>query len=233
MDRSLATYLEGMGSELTIPHTMYLLLGPRAVVVDTSFESVDAVRRAYPQEVWRDADEEPSALLAQLGISPDQIELVICTHLHYDHCGSNRLFSKARVLAQRIELEYALNPVATVMQREFFSPTGGFSLPYDPNQIDLVEGDVDLGDGLRLLHLPGHTPGSQGVVVSTGKGVLGLLGDNVMVEENWVRNIPVGLHTNVDAWYRSMSKAHEIVGEVIPSHDLRVFASDALVTAVA
>ncbi len=229
MDQSVATYLEGMGQELTIPHTMFVLKGPRVVVVDTSFESSEAVRRAYPQDVWRDPAEDPAELLARIGVRPEQVALVICTHLHYDHCGSNRLFSRARVLVQRVELEYALNPVAEMMRREFFSPSGGFEPPFDSSQMDLIDGDRDLGDGLQVLYLPGHTPGSQGVVVQTRTGRLGLLGDNVMVAENWDARIPVGLHTDVDAWYRSIARARAMVDRIAPSHDLRLFPEDALV----
>ena len=119
------------------------------------------------------------------------------------------------------------------MEREFFSPSGGFTPPFDPAQMDLLDGDTQLGDGLHLLHLPGHTPGSQGVAVTTERGVLGLLGDNVMVEENWAANIPVGLHTDLDAWYRSLARARGAVDRVVPSHDLRVFDGDQLVVQVA
>jgi N-acyl homoserine lactone hydrolase len=230
MDQSVATYLEGMGQPLIIPHTMFVLAGPRLIVVDTSFESVEAVSKAYPQDIWRDPAEEPRELLARIGFRPDEVELVICTHLHYDHCGSNSLFSRARVLVQRVELAYALNPVADMMRREFFSPPGGFNPPFNIPQMELIDGDRHLGNGLDLLLLPGHTPGSQGVIVETGTGRLGLLGDNVMVEENWQDRIPVGLHTDVDAWYRSIAKANAAVDRVAPSHDLRLFPEHSLVT---
>jgi len=233
MDQSLATYLDGMGKALTIPHTMFLLSGSRVVLVDTSFESAQAVRDAYPQEVWRDPDEEPLALLAGLGVAPEQVEIVVCSHLHYDHCGSNRQFSQARVVVQRTELEYALHPTATIMEREFFSPSGGFRPPFDPTHMDLIDGDSQLLEGLSLLHLPGHTPGSQGVVIATDQGPLGLLGDNVMVAENWASNVPVGLHTDLDAWYRSMAKARAVVERVVPSHDMRVFAGGQPVVRIA
>src|SRR4029079_1513031 len=128
-----------------------------------------AVASAYPQKISRDEDEEPLALLERLGVRPDDVELIVCTHLHYDHCGTNRSFPHARAIVQRSELEYALDP-APIMRREFFSPVGGFVPPYDRSQFDLIDGDVDLGDGLLLLHLPGHTPGSQALLVETERG---------------------------------------------------------------
>ena len=222
----MATYLEGMGEPIEIPHTMFLLRGSRTVLVDTSFESCEAVASSYPQEINRDEDEEPLVLLASLDVRPDDVELIICTHLHYDHCGTNKAFEKARVIVQRTELEYALDPVAEIMRREFFSPAGGFVPPYDRSQFDLIDGDVELGDGLLVLHLPGHTPGSQALLVETERGLLGLAGDQIMVRENLDDSIPVGLHTDVDDWYRSLSKLTSRTRWVIPSHDLRVFEGD-------
>jgi N-acyl homoserine lactone hydrolase len=224
MDQSMATYAEGMGQALVIPHTMFLLKGPATVVVDTSFESPAAVRSAYPQRIWREPGEEPLELLKQLAVKPDQVSLVVCTHLHYDHCGTNRRFERARIVVQRVELAYALDPVAHLMRREYFAPTGGFTPPYDPDRLELLDGDTDLGDGLTVLHLPGHTPGSQGVMVETSRGMLALAGDQIMVRENYDQGIPVGLHTDLDAWYLSLEKLRQQSPWVAPSHDLRLFS---------
>jgi N-acyl homoserine lactone hydrolase len=223
MDQSVATYLEGAGTPLVIPHSMFVLLGPEPVIVDTSFHSPEAVNEAYPQEIWRDPAEHPLQLLQELNLMPDDIQLVICTHLHYDHCGCNTLFSNARVVVQRQELDYALAPTAKMMQREFFSPAGDFVPPFDREQIDLVDGELELREGLQLLPLPGHTPGSQGVLVTTRSGVIGLPGDLIMVRENFDDEIPVGLHTNVDDWYRSLERLKARVDDVVPFHDMRVF----------
>jgi N-acyl homoserine lactone hydrolase len=224
MDQSMATYTEGMGHPLVIPHTMFLLKGPRTVLMDTSFESVAAVRGSYPQRVWRDAEEEPLTLLRALSVEPDDVSMIFCSHLHYDHCGTNRMFRRAKVLAQREELAYALDPTADIMRREYFAPSGGFTPPYDQAQMELLDGDADLGQGLRAVHLPGHTPGSQGLLVDTTRGRLALAGDQVMVQENFAPGLPVGLHTDLDAWYRSRAKLKQLTDWVAPSHDLRLFS---------
>lgn len=227
IDRSMATYLEGIGVPLVIPHTMFILRrGRDTIAVDTSFSSTEEVQAAYPQEIWRQDDEHPRALLGEIGLELADVELVICTHLHYDHCGCNELFARARVLVQRRELEYALAPKAKLMEREFFSPSGGFTPPFDAARCEPVDGDLDLHGGLKLLWLPGHTPGSQGVLVPTDSGPLCLAGDLVMVRENFEQVMPVGLHTDVDAWYSSHAKLRTYTDHVVPSHDMRVFDGD-------
>jgi N-acyl homoserine lactone hydrolase len=233
MDQSMATYLAGMGEPLVIPHTMFAVVGRCNVVVDTSFESAEAVRAAYPQDIWRDEAEHPVSLLAQIGLTPADVDVVVCTHLHYDHCGCNKLFPGARVLAQRRELSYALNPTSKVMLKEFFSPAGGFVPPFDPARLELVDGDQEIRDGVSLVTLPGHTPGSQGVLVETAGGRLALAGDLVMVRENFEDEIPVGLHTDLDAWYQSVAKLRNLTDRVIPSHDMRVFETGDAVVEIA
>jgi N-acyl homoserine lactone hydrolase len=226
MDQSVATYLEGMGALLEIPHTMFVLRGPRTVVVDTSFGSAAVIREHYPQEVWRDAAEEPSAMLAELGVNADDVEIVVCTHLHYDHCGGNYLFPNARILVQQAELDYSLHPISSLMEREYFSIDAGYPPQCDVRNLVPISGDVEVAAGLRLVALPGHTPGSQGLVVDTAHGRLALAGDLIMVRENFDDAIPVGLHTDLDAWYRSHRRLRDLTDHVVPSHDLRVFASD-------
>lgn len=234
IDHSMATYLERIGEPLVIPHTMFALVrGSETAVVDTSFQSAEAVNAAYPQKIWRDQREHPLELLKELGVRSDSVGLVVCTHLHYDHRGCNALFANARVLVQRRELEYALNPTAKVMEREFFSPKGGFSPPFDPRRLELLDGDARIAPGLSLRTLPGYTPGSQGEVVETRDGAVGLAGDLVMVQENFDAEQPVGLHTSVDAWYESLAKLKGRVDRVVPSHDMRVFTADEPIAEIA
>lgn len=233
MDKSMATYLDGMGESIVIPHTMFVLRASSTVIVDTSFESPEVVKAAYPQDVWRSAEEHPSALLSQIGIDAGEVAMVVCTHLHYDHCGCNKMFPRARVLVQRHEVEYALNPTMKLMQREFFSPAGGFRPSFDRAQFELLDGDEDLDNGLKIIHLPGHTPGSQGVLLDTEKGRMCLAGDLIMVRENFDDEVPVGLHTDVDAWHRSHAKLRGFTDWVVPSHDLRIFAGNDLICELA
>ncbi len=226
IDQSVATYLEGMGVPLEIPHSMFVLRGPITVVVDTSFKSPSVIRKHYPQEVWRVASEDPRAMLAAIGVEPADVDVVVCTHLHYDHCGGNALFSNARILAQRREIDYARCPTSTLMEREYFSAGAGFPSQCDLDDLTPVDGDLQVASGLRLVTLPGHTPGSQGLIVDTAQGPIALAGDLVMVRENFTEGIPVGLHTDLDAWYSSYRKLRAITDQVIPSHDMRVFTSD-------
>jgi N-acyl homoserine lactone hydrolase len=87
------------------------------------------------------------------------IDLVINTHLHFDHCGGNHLFAGSPIYVQRQELDDARGEDDYTI-REWVDAPG---VQYVP-----VDGALELLPGLRLVPAPGHTRGSQVVVVETG-----------------------------------------------------------------
>src|SRR6195952_1919113 len=87
------------------------------------------------------------------------IDIVVNTHLHFDHCGGNHLFAGRPIYVQRRELEDARGEEYTI--REWVEAPG---VEYSP-----VDGELELLPGLRLLPASGHTDGMQMVVVETGE----------------------------------------------------------------
>ncbi|MBM6402229.1 MBL fold metallo-hydrolase [Phycicoccus sp. MQZ13P-5] len=88
------------------------------------------------------------------------IDAVVNTHLHFDHCGGNILFPGTPIHVQRTEVEDALTEDGYTV-REWVQAPG---LTYVP-----VDGELELLPGLRLVPTPGHTRGSQVVVVDDGE----------------------------------------------------------------
>src|SRR3954467_8214731 len=87
------------------------------------------------------------------------IDIVVNTHLHLDHCGGNQLFTGKPIYVQRRELDDA-RTLDDYTIREWVEAPGALYVP--------VDGELELLPGVRLLPAPGHTPGSQVVVVETG-----------------------------------------------------------------
>src|SRR3982751_4986618 len=88
------------------------------------------------------------------------IDIVVSTHLHFDHCGGNHLFAGKPIYVQRQELEDARGEDYTI--REWVDAPGVRYVP--------VDGEFELLPGLRLVPAPGHTRGTPVVVVETGGG---------------------------------------------------------------
>jgi len=96
------------------------------------------------------------------------IDMVVNTHLHFDHCGGNHLFAGKPIYVQRRELDDARSQDDYTI-REWVEARGVRYVP--------VDGELELLPGLRLLPAPGHTPGTQVVVVETGGRPVVVAGD--------------------------------------------------------
>ena len=91
---------------------------------------------------------------------------VINTHLHFDHCGGNRLFPGVPIYVQRAEYEAVAEPSYMVDWVHF--PGARY---------ELVEGDAEITPGISVVFVPGHSPGQQAVVVEEPDGRTVLAGD--------------------------------------------------------
>ena len=97
------------------------------------------------------------AVVGQLGfagVSADDIDVVVCSHLHYDHCGCNAFFKRATVVCHAREVEAARATNAEA--KGYLRADWELGAP-----IDTIDGERDIfGDGrLTLIPVPGHTPG--------------------------------------------------------------------------
>jgi N-acyl homoserine lactone hydrolase len=98
---------------------------------------------------------------------PRDAVCVINTHLHFDHCGGNRLFAGTPIHVQRTELEAARTPGYTIPEWVEFD--GATYVEHD--------GEAEIAPGVRVLPTPGHAPGHQAVLVDTDDGLVIVGGD--------------------------------------------------------
>lgn len=163
---------------LSAPYLGFLLTSQdRAVLVDTGINEKFIV----DGKAWGSLPAEGGAsfvkdALKKEGITPNDIEMVIMTHLHNDHAGNCGLFPDARFVFQRDEWANLLSPYPHQLVRN----------DYDQDIIPelktmkcaMVDGDCSVDDGIDLYKIPGgHSLGSQVVAVNTKKGRVVLLGD--------------------------------------------------------
>ena len=118
-----------------------------------------------------DMDPRLSPLSAQADFDLAGIDVVVNTHLHFDHCGGNHLFTGRPIYVQRQELDDARSEDDYTI-REWVDAPG---VQYVP-----VDGELELLPGLRLVPAPGHTRGSQVVVVETRGRPVVICGDTAV-----------------------------------------------------
>ena len=112
--------------------------------------------------------------LSKVGVAPEEVDMVINTHLHFDHAGGNTrvvggrdvpVFSNAQYVVQRAELEHAMNPT----ERDRASYFADRFVPVsEAAQWRLVDGDVEIVPGISVVRIPGHNADIQAVKISGG-----------------------------------------------------------------
>ncbi|WP_188673429.1 MBL fold metallo-hydrolase [Subtercola lobariae] len=132
------------------------------VLVDTGMTDL------HPAVADMDPRFEP---LTERSIELDSITAVVNTHLHFDHCGGNHLFAGRPIYVQRQELEDARTQDDYTI-REWVDAAGVYYVE--------VDGEFEPLPGVRLLPAPGHTRGSQIVVVETDDGSVVIAGDTAV-----------------------------------------------------
>lgn len=120
---------------------------------------------------WIEANYRPRArglreALTAGKLDPDGVRAIVNSHLHFDHCGQNRVFAGVPIYVQRTELDLARHEGHTVVEWVDFPGA----------RYDAVDGDREIVDGVSVLATPGHTPGHQSVTVRTGDGLVLIVG---------------------------------------------------------
>jgi len=161
-----------------IPLALRCLLveAPHALVlVDSGIGSKESEK--FREIYGVDNDGSPTRLedgIRSLGLEPEDVDLVVNTHLHFDHAGGNVVlrpdgspapaFPRARHVVQRGELEFAGSPNERV-QASYMAKN--FAPLVEAGLVDTMEGEVLVTEGVRLLPTPGHTPHHQCIVLES------------------------------------------------------------------
>jgi len=177
---------------------------------------------------------QPARLFANLaagGVAPEDIDIVINTHLHFDHCGWNTVrdndgkivptFPRAKYYAPEGEWQYARRP----SERDSISY---IPANYDPlvqsGQMTLLKGDEEIVPGISVKTFPGHTAHMQAVIVESGGRTACYISDL----------IPTAAHIDV-TWgmgfdlypLQTIESKKQYYAKAIPEKWLTVFTHDA------
>jgi N-acyl homoserine lactone hydrolase len=159
-----------------------------------------------------DMDPRPVPPSQQVGFDPASIDIVVNTHLHFDHCGGNHLFTGRTIYVQCQELDDARGQDDYTF-REWVDVAGAEYVP--------VDGTLELLPGLRLVPAPGHTRRSQVVVVETGARPVVIAGDTAVffAELDEPRTEGQRLVRALDAAEVWLSHEHEPWRPQVEQHD--------------
>lgn len=223
--KGIFTYLLYYDQTMTIYGGCFLIQGVTGhnILVDTGPTVEDFKAHGYPCEGIKPM---PEALKEATGLTTDDIDTVIFTQLHHDHCPLAQMFRHAKLIVQKDEWNGVHNAPAC------------YKFLYNPEYLEglnpaFVDGDVfDIFPGIHLLYTPGHTPGGQSVAVDTAEGRVIICGF-CCGEENfdppadvkaiWPEALVPGLHVNSEDAYESVLRVKKEADYVILLHDEKTF----------
>lgn len=231
VEKSNLTFGRNQGQKMDVCSLMYLLKGgSELIMVDTGMSDPDWAAK-YHHPSTRDEYQDPVKAMAKLGVAPEEITTVICTHLHWDHCFNNALFANARIIVQQDEIQYALFPLPIhALYYEAFSI--GMTPPWlkDISRFEIIDGDREIVPGVSVVKLPGHTLGFQGVNLITGKGNYLIGSDFCPLFENWPgpdkEPVYSGIHINLLDYEASFKKVNKFADFILPGHDVKVLENE-------
>ncbi len=172
--------------------------------------------------------------LRDYGLQPDDIDIVIDTHLHFDHCGGNTrvekdkvvpAFPNAQYIVQKGEFDHASHPT----ERDRASYFNENYVPIaEAGKLSLLEGDQTIVPGVEVIRVPGHTANMQCVKLTGGGKTAFLFADLVPT----TAHLPLPWIMGYDLYpMTTLENKKKWIPEVVREGWLALFAHDANVPA--
>lgn len=205
-----------------VPVPVWLLEGTnQKILVDTGLGEIDEVsamqsRYGVDFVASRSSDQDLVAGLARHGVTPEEIDIVILTHLHFDHVGNNELFPNAKFIVQRDELPQAESPPHFCM---FYYPEYAYKIEAVRDRLEIIDGDFQIEPSVRLVKIGGHTPGCMVVMVETDLGTVCLTSDVMYNYKNLEMNWPMGSFWDLPDLMLGYERIRREADIIIPEHD--------------
>lgn len=193
---SCAPYLKNIPTEkVPLPVFTYLIEGgEKLVLVDTGMAWTERANAYHHPGSWQEPGQDIESLLAGVGYKTTDIDIIIFTHLHWDHIFYLEKFPNARLIVHKREYDFAMDPIPLYF-KSYEAPELGVVSPLTGRTFETVEGETEIIPGVRVFESFGHSPGHQSVEVDTEAGKYICAGDSIFVLGN-LNPIPE-LHYNI------------------------------------
>lgn len=231
-DKGMMTYQYGYGEPYTIPiYCWYLEGGDQKILVDTGELSPlqsKGIEKSIGGKIYKFEEG-----LSRWGLSPKDIDIVVHTHLHNDHCENDDKCVNAVFYVHEKELERIHNPHPLD-----FRYNEDFIVDVEKNgQIKTITGDTEILPGIQVIHTPAHTEGGLTVMADTSHGKAAITGFCVIMENfnpppkiraMEMDVIPPGTLVNVYEAYDIVLKVRDMADILLPLHEPKFASIDTI-----
>ena len=211
-DQGVMTYLRDYGRRIFLPiYAFYLEGGDRRILIDTGL--AEFVPPSGAEEACGFRILEFDEALGTVGLRAEEVDLIVHTHLHNDHCENDARCPNAEIVVQRAEYEFLLDP-HPVDHR--YSPD-----ILDGLNVRTIEGDAEIAEGVQAVFSPGHTVGGQSIAVNTkaGRAVITGFCCNARNFPEKGPAIAPGVHIDLMQAYDTAQRIRGMADILIPLHD--------------
>lgn len=227
LDKSDLTFRRDAGTRIRVPVPFYLIKTEEGYVLfDTGWSPaivplLEAV--GYKPEI-----EQKNLLpdcLEPIGVAPQDIKMVIMSHLHVDHAGGLQFLPDAEIIVQQDEYSYAYHPHSfsglVYIKTDFDFPSYNWRL---------IDGDQVILPGLSVVLVSGHTPGLQALIVDLPEtGPIILSSDSCYITQNVQEDLIPGSVWDPTRALHSIKRLKMLTeildAQLFPNHDLELFNS--------
>jgi glyoxylase-like metal-dependent hydrolase (beta-lactamase superfamily II) len=169
-------YREPDGPQEMTYYLWVLRSGERTIVVDTGFSAAGGGRRGRTFLV------EPLQALQRVGVDPAAVDLLVVTHLHYDHTGHLDAFADTPTVVSRSEVEFWTGPLADRAQFAAHIESAEVQRLAEragTGAVTLIEGEHEVASGVVSIEVGGHSPGQTILAIEGETGPILLTSDAV------------------------------------------------------
>jgi len=231
-DKSMMTYQYGNGIQYTIPiYCWYLEGSNKNILVDTG--ELSPIQSESREAAINGKIYTFEEGLSRWDLKPEDIDIVIHTHLHNDHCENDYKCVNADIYVHENELTKIHNPHPLDYRylEDYIEDVE------ENGQIRKISEDKEIFSGITCIHTPVHTEGGLTILINTPSGKAAITGFCV-IDENFnppaeikameMDVIPPGTHVNVYEAYDIMMKIKELADIVLPLHEPKFASIDTI-----
>jgi len=171
-----------------------------------------------PQFYIKKPEHDINKFLARFNVTPEDIDIVILTHLHLDHFANVSAYKNATFVVQDEEIPLALTPPA-YGTFDFYYPEFSHHVLSIIDKIEAINGDMVIEPGIEIWKLGGHTPGLMAVAIETKDGLAVLTSDSCLTYKNFEYKWPMGCFFNLKDVLEGYKRIEKYADIVIPQHD--------------